>query len=456
VISNMPQKAKPSPRSSQNPDADPVSAASLALLAALGALAAFWALFLWGELRVSRAGGTAFCGLGSSQDCAAVWDSAFAATLHRSSGLPVAAWGLVWGLVALALPIAALRWLAEERSRGPLVSAIRFNAAAGVVAVFVLAAVSFSERAFCTGCFVTYLVVAGYAGIALVAWRRAGLPEAARGLSLAGGATIGAYFLLLYPGMHTPRSGAEAGRRALERAGQPAASAGDAERDRVLGQFVSSLSAGERQTLADSLHQYRQAPGFPLSTPRSLFGEPAAPVRITEFTDILCSHCAELHLTLERLRKMAQPGSFSVEPRQFPLNAECNPLVQRRDAPVRCLAARAQICLEGRPGAFEFSGELFARQKTLTPEIVFERAAPHVPRAELEACLASPETEAKLRSDVETAQQHHLDGTPLVLVNGRKGSSFGPFLYAMVLTGGGPDHPAFDALPAANPNAHVH
>jgi serine/threonine-protein kinase len=255
--------------------------------------------------------------------------------------------------------------------------------------------------------------------------------------------------------MHTPRTSGDAGRRALERAGQPAV-AGDSERDRVLGQFVSSLSAGERQTLADSLHLYRQAPGFPLTTPRSLLGAPAAPVRVTEFTDVLCSHCAELHLTLERLQKMAQPGSFSVEPRQFPLNAECNPLVQRRDAPVRCLAARAQICLEGRPGAFEFAGELFARQKALTPEIVFESAAPHLPRAELEACLASPETEAKLRSDVETAERHHLDGTPLVLVNGRKGTSFGPFLYAMVLTGGGPDHPAFDALPAPNPNAHVH
>jgi serine/threonine-protein kinase len=451
----MAQKPKPSPKSSANPDPHPVSAASLAAMAALGALAAFWALFLWGELRVSRAGGAAFCGLGSSQDCAAVWDSAFAATLHRFSGLPVAGWGLVWGLVALALPLGALWRLAEERAPGPLVSAIRVNAAAGVVAVFVLAAVSLSESAFCTGCFATYLVVAAYAGIALVSWRRAGLPEAPRGLTLAGAATIGAYFLLLYPGMHTPRSSADAGRRALERAGQPLA-AGDAERDRVLEQFLTSLNAGERQGLADSLHLYRQAPGLPLTTPRSLLGAPAAPVRITEYTDILCSHCAELHLTLERLQKMAAPGSFSVEPRQFPLNAECNPFVQRRDQPVRCLAARAQICLEGRPGAFEFTGELFARQKTLTPEIVFERATPHMPRAELEACLASPETEAKLRSDLETAQQHHLDGTPLVLVNGRKGSSFGPFLYAMVLTGGGPDHSAFEALPAPNPNAHVH
>ena len=443
----MPQK--PKPNAPLNPTANAVSAAPLAGLAALAALAALWSLFLWGELRVSRAGGAAFCGLGSAADCAAVWDSAFAASVHRASGLPVAGWGLVWGLVALALPIAALWRFAEGSARGPLVSAIKFNAAAGVVAA------SFSERAFCTGCFVTYLLVAGYAGIALAGWRAAGLPELPRGLTHAGAATVAAYFLLLYPGMNTPRSSGEAGRQALERAGQPAGT-GDAERDRLLGEIVASLSPGERQTLADSLHVYREAPGFPLETPRLLVGAPAAPVRITEFTDVLCSHCAELHLTLGRLQKAAPPGSFSIEPRQFPLNGECNPYVQRRDAPVRCLAARAQICLEGRPGAFEFAGELFTRQKALTPEQVFEQAAPHLPRAELEACLTSPETTAKLRADQEAATRHDLDGTPLVLVNGRKGTSFAPFLYAMVLTGGVPDHAAFGTLPPANPKPHVH
>ena len=48
------------------------------------------------------------------------------------------------------------------------------------------------------------------------------------------------------------------------------------------------------------------------------------------------------------------------------------------------------------------------------------------------------------------------EGTPLVLVNGRRGAAFGPFLYAMVLTKGSPDHPAFAGLPPPNTRAHVH
>ena len=44
----------------------------------------------------------------------------------------------------------------------------------------------------------------------------------------------------------------------------------------------------------------------------------------------------------------------------------------------------------------------------------------------------------------------------MVVVNGRRGTSVGPFLYAMVLTGGAGANPAFDALPPPNPRARLH
>ena len=77
-------------------------------------------------------------------------------------------------------------------------------------------------------------------------------------------------------------------------------------------------------------------------------------------------------------------------------------------------------------------------------------------RKSLEACLASPETERKLQQDIASAARFGIDGTPLVLVNGRRGTSFGPFLYAMILTGGDASDPAFASLPPPNPNAHLH
>ena len=74
----------------------------------------------------------------------------------------------------------------------------------------------------------------------------------------------------------------------------------------------------------------------------------------------------------------------------------------------------------------------------------------------LVACVQSPETQKKLNDDILYGKLYSIEGTPLVLLNGRKAVSFPPFLYAMVLTGGRTDHPAFQALPPPNPQAHLH
>jgi serine/threonine-protein kinase len=127
----------------------------------------------------------------------------------------------------------------------------------------------------------------------------------------------------------------------------------------------------------------------------------------------------------------------------------------RRD-PVRCLAAKAKICLEGKEGAVAFTAALFRRQRGLQTDQVFALAEPYMPRPALEACVSSPATASRLADDVSLASRTDPDGTPIVLVNGRRGTSFGPFLYAMVLTGGEADHPAFAGLPPPNPAAHLH
>jgi serine/threonine-protein kinase len=422
---------------------------SLGVLAALGAGSALWAQFLWTELVRARSGGTPFCPLGEPGQCGALWDGPFAAAIHRLTGLPVAGWGVAWGLVALMLPLVALVRLAEGRPLPALVTAIRAVAAAGVLSVLVFLGVSAAAGQFCVGCFATYVLVAGYAGIALQAWRRFGLPQPERGIALAGGATAAAFLALLYPGLRTPRSAAEAGQKAVAAAGSVTASP-------EIVSFVASLEPQLKQTLSDALFLYRNGSAFPLPAARRLIGSKDAPIRITDFSDIRCEHCAQLHETLRELARVAPAGSFGSEPRQFPLDGECNPAVQRAEDPVRCLAAKALICFEDHPQADEYAGKLFAKQTALTAPEVYSIAAPYRPRAELERCVASAETARKLREDIELALKYEPDGTPIVLINGRKASAFAPFLYAMVLTRGSPDHPAFASLPPANPSAHMH
>ncbi|MGH9399442.1 MAG: vitamin K epoxide reductase family protein [Thermoanaerobaculia bacterium] len=437
-------------------------ARSCAKLAALGALSALWSLFLWAELVVVRSGGSAFCGFGGRFDCNAVWSSAFASAVHGWTGLPLAGWGLVWSLVAFVLPLVSLLRLAEGRPASALVSGVRLTAAAGILAVAVFIAESAIEGAVCIGCIGTYVLAAAYAGVALWRWRPLGFPDWKRGATLAAACTAGAFALLLYPGLHTPRSAGEAGRRAVtEAAGRSLKAAptgtGDMRRDKALEDLVASLDPSLKQTLSDSLFIYRTSPERPLPAPRALVGSDLARIRIAEFTDVLCEHCADLHQTLRTLSETAAPGAFSVDSRQFPLDGRCNPVFgPGTGEDVRCLGAKARICVEPTGRGEEFAAALFARQKGLTRQKVLETAVPFLSREALGACLDSAATRQKLEEDIAAAASYDTDGTPLVVVNGRRGTSFGPFLYALILTRGAPDHPAFASLPPPNPAAHLH
>lgn len=426
------------------------SAGSLAGLVALGALSSLWSLVLWAALWQSRSGVAGACPLGGGAACGDLWDGPFAAAVQRLSGLPVAAWGLAWGVVALALPLEALRRQAEGADARAYVTACRVTGAMGLLASLGLAGVAVGSGSFCAGCFVSYVLAAGYAGIAVFGWKPFGLPEPQRGTAIAAAAVVIAWLALLYPAGRTPAPSASAGRAAVARSG--AADTANA----ALTEMIGSLEPRLAQALADSLAIYRAASPQSLPAPRNLRGPASAPVRITEFTDVLCPHCAELHQTLEQVERFAPAGSLAVDSREYPLDGSCNPGVERTGEPVRCTGAKARICLAGDPRAPELAGALFAAQNGLTEERVLEIAARFRPRAELESCMASEETARRLRADIELANRFDIDGTPLVIVNGRKATSFGPFLYAMALTGGAAHDPAFDALPPGHADAHMH
>jgi serine/threonine-protein kinase len=152
---------------------------------------------------------------------------------------------------------------------------------------------------------------------------------------------------------------------------------------------------------------------------------------------------------------MLPVGSFALEPRQFPLDAECNPAVQMKSEDgVRCLAAQAMICLE--KDWLRFADALFENQRWLTTKKIYDFASPFMARERLEACVSSPETQAKLQDDIAWAMQHDIQGTPLVLVNGREVPASVQLLYALILAEADPDHPAFAVLPPPQPQARLH
>jgi serine/threonine-protein kinase len=400
-----------------------------------------------------------------------------AIAIQGGTGVPVAGWGLVWSVVAFALPL----WALVRRARGhpiePAWSGVLLTVLAGVASVVVLGGASLASSEFCTTCVITYALVLAYAAVCLRATDRLRPAQIRRGALLAVGATLVAFLALLYPGLRTPRSAAaersaflEAAKRSIEREERPVEAQGrpvevakrsvGTEEKPVevkmrsdvarLDELIARLSPELRQGLSDALAAYSRGDRVPLRPARRLIGPSAAPVRITEFTDVLCSHCANLHEATMILQEMLPSGSFALEQRHFPLDAECNPAVQMSSGSgVRCLAARAMICVE--EDWMSFANALFENQRWLTKQSIYKLAAPFMPRERLEDCVASPETEAKLREDIAWALQHVIQGTPLLLVNGREVPAYPQFLYAMVMAEADPEHPAFAVLPPPQP-----
>jgi serine/threonine-protein kinase len=297
---------------------------------------------------------------------------------------------------------------------------------------------------------VTYVLIACYAALCAKDAPGAWIGDGLRGAPTAAAWGFAAFLLLLAPGLQTPKSASKSALAALEGAGPSLGS----HEDGALRRLIESLGPDMRQLVSDSLHAWKEAEPTALRPARDLLGAETAPVRITGFSDPLCSHCADLHEALAEIRRQLPPDRFALEQRHFPLDGACNPAIpQKADDPIRCIAARAQICFEGRPEAFAYSAAIYGNQRRLDEEKVYALAAPVVDRSSLRACIESSETGAKLAEDIEWARELRIRGTPLVLVNGRPGTPFPPFLLAMLLAEGDPDHPAFEALPAPQ---HLH
>jgi protein-disulfide isomerase len=258
------------------------------------------------------------------------------------------------------------------------------------------------------------------------------------------GFTAAAYVALLVPGMQTPRSSSSSPESVAQAAPLPGS----------LEAYLKGLSAQEQQAVADALAVYRRATPLPAPSPaRRLYGSPSAPVKMVEWTDSRCPHCKALVETLAVMKKRLPEGKLALEARQYPLDSECNftiPPQYTDGSGTRCVAAKAQICLEDAPDYWELREKLFAAQRSLTSRDVVLQvlSSGSVSRMQLDGCIARQDTERKLRDDIAYAKQHEIRGTPLVVINGREAPAFPAFIYALVLADGNPDASAFGTLPA--------
>ncbi len=490
------------------------SAPVLGLLLSSAFLLALLALFQWMELLVAEAGGKLSCSVNATLDCGPVWSSTAAKAIAGLARMPVAALGLVWGLAASAVAGVLVIRAATERELTPWIAAARWTALAGVLASLGLASVSLTIGVWCPTCLATYALAIAFAGAAVK------LPGPIKGESLgaglgwAVGIAAASYLALLIPASRAPQSVDAMAKAALGKV--PASSASPAASPAVttapaspvasapatpapaspapatpapaspapaspapvapppgvptvltgteVAELISALPPRGQQILADVILEYSMGETKKRAAtdkPRFVHGSASAPVTMVEWTDVMCGHCAEFIDTLDQVTSRLPAGLVRIEPRQFPLDKECNPSMQHSDGTgTRCAAARALICLEGSNAFFDAQHAMFKEQSNLSKDRVIAIARGHAfDRRTFDDCLASPETDKKIQADVTAALAADVHGTPHILMNGKISSPFGPFLYVFLASQGRLDHPALAMLPKGQPpkpHDHAH
>jgi serine/threonine-protein kinase len=422
------------------------SNAALGVLLASGLATAGLAVYQWFELLVVRQGGKVACAVNETVNCATVWNSPFASAIQDTLGMPVAALGVVWGVAAAVL--VGLVWRKRESEDAPVhLASVKLWALSGLASIVVFAWASWSARAVCLTCLGTYGLVAVYAFAAFLLVPGPRWPDPK--FLVGGGAwlfVVGAptFLLTLIPGGNTPKAGEVTRISGTSEAELMQSLMGMPPREKLM------TSAARKKWLAASAKDTSDV------KVRVRHGPKDAPIRVVEFSDVLCPHCATFEQALEELRRAAPEGSLSIEPRSFPLVDDgcATPGEPGSPKEVRCVGAKAQICSESHPLYWDVRKAIFARQQQLrSADAVLEAvtSVTGVQKDALLACITSQETQAKLADDIVYAKRFGIQGTPLVLLNDKETWPSQGFILGMAVGRGDVNAPWFQNLPEPPP-----
>ncbi len=139
---------------------------------------------------------------------------------------------------------------------------------------------------------------------------------------------------------------------------------------------------------------------------------------ITEFADYQCPHCANAHVEMREL-VAKNPGTIRIVHRHFPLDNQCNSLVQRPFHTRACSYARLAACAALAGKFWDANDYLFDHGRDEAP-ITAESLAKvlNLDAANLRQCADKAGAEI-VKQDIEEGLQLRIEGTPSFLVDGK-------------------------------------
>ncbi len=182
--------------------------------------------------------------------------------------------------------------------------------------------------------------------------------------------------------------------------------------------YAADLEDFDRKAYLDFFYAQKPLPTLDLKG-KAFWGTQGAPVTIVEFSDFECPFCKKAALNLKpRLKEFEKDVALYFI--NYPLDKNCNPYMQRDLHEHACDAAKASLCAQNQGKFWPYHDLLFENQGKFSMDQLkgyAQRAGINVQK--FDECFNSEETKAKILADIEAGKSVGLQGTPMVILNGR-------------------------------------
>ncbi len=353
------------------------------------------------------------CGDGIFNPCLSLAQSGYATLFN----MPIAAYGLLWYLLALFILLIAD--YAGGRYHAYSLALILPLSAAGVAADIALGIILIKLKILCTFCVATYVINLAILALSLLWFQSAkksdgfSLPGALRELTAADStpdrrafhsAFILFFFLLVFSVFATSL---------------------------ILKVKTATAKIPENKATA-FLQNFYRAPAQNITFPDSgiTLGNPRAEVTIVAFTDFLCSACYQLYrqesMIFSKYRDRVKIVYYN-----YPLDRSCNQELKRTVYNNSCIASRAFLAASDRGMVEEYILKHFADYENTHSRYSMElalRAFTHIDEGkrggmtagQFQSLMTSPAIAARLDEHVRLAKQLKVDATPTLYIGGRR------------------------------------
>jgi len=158
----------------------------------------------------------------------------------------------------------------------------------------------------------------------------------------------------------------------------------------------------------------------PVSGTDHIIGNPNAPVKIIEFSDIQCPYCRQFHPTMQQaMEEYGKQGKVAWIYRHFPL-VSIHPL-----AMPAALASECAFEQGGNDIFWAYINKLFADGLTEEAQISAAAVSLGLDTARFDECLRSEKYKTKIEMDMQNALDSGVSGTPSSIVLDRNGKVVG-------------------------------